>query len=233
VTVRDDDTGRSAWGTPLGRGEDERRRASKPEVLGAWLGLWTPPRGVDVPPFPRRKAALVAAATLVVLGAALAVIVPQIDRGKTRGEAERAREERAQRAALRRRILAEQAPRRGRLTTSSRVAALQELGIAIQRDARARFSAKARPAECTPAPGEDPQAVRLGLRCDSATADIIGYGSKDRPAGELTIPYAAVVDFAAKRYTFCKVNPPPGERVIPDPRRVIALPKVCLPPGAA
>jgi hypothetical protein len=40
-------------------------------VLGAWLGVWTPPREADVPPIPWRKVALGAAAVAVAAGLAL------------------------------------------------------------------------------------------------------------------------------------------------------------------
>ena len=35
-------------------------RASRWEILGAWLRIWTPPRDVEVPPVPRRLLAAVA-----------------------------------------------------------------------------------------------------------------------------------------------------------------------------
>ena len=45
--------------------------------------------------------------------------------------------------------------------------------------------------------------------------------------GSLGIPYRAVLDFGRARYAFCKVNPPPGEQVIPDPRKIVELPRAC------
>ncbi|MEA2139427.1 MAG: hypothetical protein QOG56_2577, partial [Solirubrobacteraceae bacterium] len=54
-------------------------RASRWEIVGAWLRIWTPPRDVEIPPFPRRRA-LVAAVVLggVAAALALAVIAPAI-----------------------------------------------------------------------------------------------------------------------------------------------------------
>lgn len=41
------------------------------------------------------------------------------------------------------------------------------------------------------------------------------------------IPYAARVDHGARRYTFCMINPVPGERAVPDRRQVVALAVAC------
>ena len=38
------------------------------------------------------------------------------------------------------------------------------------------------------------------------------------------------VVFDRGRYAFCKTNPPPGEQVIPDPRRIVRLPRPCRGP---
>jgi hypothetical protein len=45
--------------------------------------------------------------------------------------------------------------------------------------------------------------------------------------GELGYPFRAVVDFGAFSFVWCKTNPIPGERVVPDPRTVVQLPKEC------
>lgn len=37
-----------------------RVKASRWEILGAWLRIWTPPKDVEIPPVPRRAAAVVA-----------------------------------------------------------------------------------------------------------------------------------------------------------------------------
>src|SRR5687767_1741166 len=66
-------------------------RASRWEILGAWLRIWTPPRDVEVPPVPRRAVALlglgVAAAVVVIV----VVLVPAFDRSKERVAASDAR----------------------------------------------------------------------------------------------------------------------------------------------
>ncbi|HWT91918.1 MAG TPA: hypothetical protein VN238_02905, partial [Solirubrobacteraceae bacterium] len=52
------------------------------EVVGAWLGVWTPPRDARVPPVPWRALALWMLALLVIGGAAYAAIAPQVDEAK-------------------------------------------------------------------------------------------------------------------------------------------------------
>ena len=75
--------------------QQEQRRASIPEIIGAWLHIWTPPRDAYVPPIPWRKLAIGAGIGAVVLGAVLAVMVPRINEGKdSRAAIERAKDER-------------------------------------------------------------------------------------------------------------------------------------------
>ena len=45
--------------------------------------------------------------------------------------------------------------------------------------------------------------------------------------GELGYPFRAVLDFDRFSVTWCKTNPVPGEREVPDPRTVIELPPAC------
>ena len=45
--------------------------------------------------------------------------------------------------------------------------------------------------------------------------------------GQVGYPFRAVLDFERFSVTWCKTNPVPGERVVPDPRTVLELPKPC------
>ena len=56
----------------------ENRRLGRLEVLGAWLGVWTPPRGAVVPPVPWRPIAIGAALLAIGLLVAAALLVPGI-----------------------------------------------------------------------------------------------------------------------------------------------------------
>jgi hypothetical protein len=50
------------------------------------------------------------------------------------------------------------------------------------------------------------------------------------PAGALGQSFRAVVDFRRFTFVWCKTNPAPGERAIPDPREVPPLPRACRGP---
>ena len=209
--------------------QQDTPQVSRIEVLGAWLGIWTPPRDAEVPPIPWRKVGLVALAALVVAGGAIALIAPRIDDAK---EERAAREQRAleERTALRRAIIrAEQTPRTGS-ATGDRGQVMQVVAAAVGRDARERFSPNARAATCEPVPGVDATAARVAFACHAPIREIVAGGG--RAVGSLAIPFRAVVDFDRGRYAFCKVNPPPGEQIIPDPRSIVELPTACRTPGA-
>ncbi|HEX2126508.1 MAG TPA: hypothetical protein VHF45_08125, partial [Thermoleophilaceae bacterium] len=69
-------------------------------------------------------------------------------------------------------------------------------------------------------------AGRASFDCTAVTSEIPA-GPRNVP-GTLGHPFVAVVDFATGRYTWCKTNPVPGERVVPDPRDVVELPRECV-----
>src|ERR687895_2317774 len=88
-------------------------RLGRLEVLGAWLGLWTPPRGAVVPPVPKRKLIVGGTLLLLVLGAAAAIALPELaERREAARERER-REAAARHARFLAKVHREQAPRRG------------------------------------------------------------------------------------------------------------------------
>ncbi len=206
----------------------ERTRASRLETLGAWLHLWTPPRDCDVPPVPWRKVAA-GAAVLAALGVVLALAVaPAIDDAKREGAAEERAAAAKRGAARRERMRIEQQPRTGRLTdVAPRSSALALVAAVIGRDARERFGANGAPAACDVTPGEDAAARRVVFDCFATVREIIGAGDQEGARGALAIPYRAVLDFGARRYAFCKVNPPPAEQAVPDPRTVVGVPPAC------
>jgi hypothetical protein len=227
------------------------RRASLPEVIGAWLRVWTPPRDVVVPPVPVRALAIGAVVAVLTIAAAAAAIVPAIDSSKER-RAARDRAETAQRKeAERRRLIAEQRPRSvdaselrppAAASAAQRVAAREDLlrrtEIAITVDARERAAAgelhgRPRTTECDPFPpraeGERPE---QGLRLRKGVYDCHVLlrefkATETTGAGSIGYPFRAVIDFRAFRVHWCKTNPVPGEQVIPDPRTVVLLPPQC------
>jgi len=233
-------------------GEKKRRRASAPETLGAWLRVWTPPRDVEVAPPPgRRTLAIGGVLALVVLGVAAAVIVPAIDDSKDRAAAREARAAAERKAASRRRTIAEQRPRRLALASlrppsgapaarriAARAALLERAEAAISADARERAAAgelegRPRGTECEPYPKRDPgdgperhlDATRGVYNCLVFVRAIAA--TETNGGGQLGYPFRAVLDFERYSATWCKTNPVPGERVVPDPRTVIELPPAC------
>jgi hypothetical protein len=228
-------------------GETQQRRASVFEILGAWLHLWVPPRDVDVPPVPWRKLALGTAAGVVLLGIALAILVPRIDSGK----ASRARADAAEQARFRlqdrRRIAHEQTPRHGAdtaLKPPAGASPVRKQGARLQLVARVRDAvwadARARSAKGELRPLDGPTTCaahkgttltgRFGVLDCFVVAQRIKKTSRTA-AGSIGYPFRAVVDFRRFSYAFCKVEGIPGELVIPDPRLVVALPRACQDPN--
>jgi hypothetical protein len=223
------------------------RRAHPLEVVGAWLHVWTPPRDVDIPPVPWRKLAIGAAIAAVVLGAAGAVIVPKIDEAKRRSAARDRAALAAAAAAERRRILREQVPRRASgaalrprrgASATAEIAARTALVAQLERAISADAAARARRGElkgptgettCAPVagwpPASDLRAPRGAFDCFTVTARI--RATAVNSAGAIAYPFRAIVDWRSFRYVWCKTNPVPGEQIIPDPRTVIELPRVC------
>ena len=203
-------------------------RASRLEILGAWVHLWTPPRDVDVPPVPWRKLAIALGALLVAGVFAALVIAPQIDEAKDERAAQERRAEERRAAARRARLLADQRARTGRLPRgAARRQALDVTELLIGRDAQVRFAADGRPARCDTAAGEDPFARRVAFDCFVTVREIRGAADQEGARGALAIPYRAVLDFGSRRYAFCKTNPRPGEGAVGRPEDVVALPAAC------
>jgi len=90
-----------------------QRRASILEILGAWLHIWTPPRDARVPPIPWRKLAIGTGIGLVIVGIALAIMIPRIDDHKTQTAQANAAYKRAAVAKNRARINRAQAAKHG------------------------------------------------------------------------------------------------------------------------
>lgn len=201
--------------------EPDRPRASRIEILGAWLRLWTPPRDVEVPPVPMAKVA-VTAVVLIFAGVLVALAVaPAIDERKDESAAEEQRREDMQRAARRAAQRDEQRVIRGRLTSLSGVEA------AIGEDAQRRFGTDGRPADCEPVPGAELPPAQELFDCHVTIREIVSAGEQEGAAGALTIPYRARIETKTGRYAFCKTNPRPGEQALGGPETIVELPKPC------
>jgi hypothetical protein len=229
-------------------GEKERQRATALESLGAWLRIWTPPRDVEVRPVPKRALLIGGAALLAVAIATAALVVPAIDDAKQQADARESAAEDARREAAARRAaesqratfvsLAALRPPAGSTAAERRAArgaVVTEVEQRITADAQARaaegeFRRPSGPTACERAPGTPDAATDLTVRrgvldCDTTVRLIAA--TETNQAGSLAYPFRAVIDFATYRATWCKTSPPPGERLVPDPRRVVELPRAC------
>jgi type II secretory pathway pseudopilin PulG len=185
------------------------------EIVGAWLKIWTAPRDVEVPPIPVRKLALWGLALAAGIGVALALIIPPLESGKRKGEAERAREQAAAIAAEAARLRADQRVHFQTVPAGADVVATLER--AINTDARARDRA-----------GTIDGPV-LSTSCSAASRDVIQFprsrvykcfvttstGAPGQFADERLgtgYPFVATVYSRTRRIAWCKENPRPDEK---------------------
>ena len=61
--------------------------------------------------------------------------------------------------------------------------------------------------------------------CLAVTSDI--EPTATNKAGSVGVPFRVVLDVRRGRFAWCKVNPIPSERALPDPRSVAPLPRAC------
>jgi hypothetical protein len=194
-------------------------KASRWEILGAWLRIWTPPRDVEIPPVPRRAAALVAALCVGAIVVGVTVIAPAIDRAKQRSAAQQARSDalfqRRERARLARdqRPVFARAARAARLHRAGRVGQARDALLAdaqrhIARDARARVAAgtlegPVRSVRCRHRPGDSAAGARVRLACLAITSQTAGA-----TVGQ---PFTVAGSLHDGRYAWCHENPRPAE----------------------
>ena len=220
-----------------------QRRASALEILGVWLHVWTAPRDVEVPSIPWRKLAIWTGVGALVLGIALAIMIPRINEGKSERAASAAAEQARVRALNRERVIKLQQPRTGEFASlkpaknagpAAEVAARAQLvaGVetAITADAQKRAAAgeisKVQgPTTCSPTAG-GPTSGPLGVfDCYTVVRKVPKV--ETNVAGSIGYPFRAVVNYSTFTYTFCRTEQFPGEQLIPDPRTVVQLPAAC------
>ena len=184
------------------------------EIVGAWLHVWTPPKGLEVPPVPWRKLAIWSALIALVVGAAAAIAVPRIEERKKEGSAERARQAAAADAAERSRLRADQ--RVHELSVRAGADMVASLETAITADAKARTHAKTisgsvQSTKCTPTSAGVAQfpASRV-YKCFVTTGSgLPGEGGEVLGAG---YPFVATIYTKAHRLAWCKQNPHADEK---------------------
>jgi type II secretory pathway pseudopilin PulG len=199
-------------------------RLGRLEILGAWLGLWTPPRDAVVPPVPWRAIVVGAVVLVVVLGAAAALLLPGLaeDRQAAREREQRAEAERY--AATLATADREQRPRRGRgqpdprgaaaRRTTARTDLLTRAKSDVEADARDRTGRRTRGVDCEPFPrtldGTDPAADltrrAAAYNCVAVTSRF-DRGSPEAGEGIIGIPFRVVVHFDSGRFAWCRIVP--------------------------
>lgn len=192
-------------------------RASRWEILGAWLKIWTPPRDVEIPPVPRRAVALLAAVCVALAAVVIVVVVPALDEAKQRDAAAEARRSAAHVRAERVRLRHDQRVRRARARaaarlyaagrgTQARAALLSDVRARIRRDADARaaageFDQPTIAVRCTDRPGGGGARVLLECLAISSQNTRVRVGQ----------PFFVAASLRDGRYAWCHVNPPPAE----------------------
>jgi hypothetical protein len=220
-----------------------QRRASILETVGVWLHVWTAPRDVEIPPVPWRKLALWTGVGAVLLGIALAIMIPRINDGKATRSANAAAAKARAQQANRARVIKLQQPRTGGFADlkpaagasaaevgSARRQLVAGVQSAITADAQKRAAAgeisKVQgPTTCTHTAGT-PTTGSVGV-FDCYTVVRRVPKVKTNVAGSIGYPFRAVLDFSKFTYAFCRTEQFPGEQLIPDPRTVIQLPAAC------
>jgi hypothetical protein len=219
-------------------GPPGRPRATRWEILGARLRIWTPPRDVEIPPVSWRAVWLTVAALVLALIAVVTIAAPAIDRAKERTAARERREHAAASRRERARLKIEQRARYGRSAATARLHAAGREGAAraallaaaradVERDARARVAAgkldgPIRDTRCRYSAGD--RGPRVHLECLAITSSLVGKGT---PSVDVGHPFVVGGSLRDGRYAWCKENPPAGEGAAGQ-GVLVALPAACV-----
>jgi hypothetical protein len=194
--------------------ETRPARLTRWEILGAWLHVWTPPKGLEVPPVPWRKVALYGAGLAAAVVVAVLLIIPPLNEGKRTGAAERARAEAAALAAERARLTIDQ--RVHRLVVAAGTPLVDALQTAISADARERerkgtISGPVMGTECSPAAANAIQfAGSRVYKCFVKTA--AGIPGQDQDILGTGYPFVATIYPKKHALAWCKQNPSADEK---------------------
>jgi hypothetical protein len=216
-------------------------RASRWEIVGAWLHLWTPPRDVHVPSPPWRTLGIAAAVLAIACAGAYALIAPAVDEGKRRGADRDARElalrqraevvrlRREQRAQTARAARAARLRAAGRGEAAVRAALLAAVATSVGDDARARarrgeLDGPIRgEARCRALPAAPPG--RAHWECLAVTGEVVRSRTSG-VVGHTGYPFLVSASLRDLRYAWCKYNPQAGEGSAQF-KLVVPLPRAC------
>jgi hypothetical protein len=191
-----------------------QKSISRWEIIGAWLHVWTPPKGMDVPPVPTRKLLLGALGLAVIAAIAAALIIPPLNRGKRAGAERLARQTAAQVAAETARLRADQRPHSLRVGAGQ--ALVPALEAAVTADAKVRASRHTidGPVLRTNCAATPPYIAIYPhsrvYKCFVTTeTGLQGEGGDKLGTG---YPFVATVYPATRRVVWCKQNPHADEK---------------------
>ena len=218
-------------------------RASRVEIVGAWFHLWTPRRGVEIPPAPWGRIALGAGLALAAAVTLFVVLSNDAEQAGKRAGAQASRAELATAARERAKLRVDQAVHRGhgaRMPASrkAQAALVADLEHAITADGQARFKAHrldTRPlsTQCqpfvrpsVPNPPPPPLAARVGrYECLAVTSSV--PASARTAAASVGFPFWGQIDFVTGAFLWCKINPRPAEHGTYAELAFVPLPKQC------
>jgi hypothetical protein len=212
-------------------------RATRWEIIGARLRIWTPPRDVEIPPISKRAVVSTIAVLVVATVAVVMLVAPAIDRSKRRTAADERRAHATAVTRQRARLVAEQRARRGRSAAVARLHAegrdaaaraglLADVRRHVDRDARARVAGGTldgpiRDVRCHyRRPDAGP---RIHVECLAVTSVLV---RPKAPTVYVGHPFVAGASLRDGRYAWCKENPSPGEGFAGQGVSV-ALPAAC------
>ena len=212
-------------------------RATRWEILGARLRIWTPPRDVEIPPVSRRAVAATITALVLAAVAVVTVVAPAIDRSKQRTAAQERRAHAAAVAKQRVHLVAEQRARRARSAAvarlhaagrevAARAALLADARAHVDRDVRARVAGgqldgPIRDVRCHYRSHD--AGPRVHVECLAITSVLV---RPKAPTVYVGHPFVVAGSLRDGRYAWCKENPPAGEGFAGQGVSV-ALPAAC------
>jgi hypothetical protein len=194
--------------------EHGRVRLTRWEILGAWLHIWTPARGADVPAVPWSKIARYGGLAAIFVAAATAIAVPRVDDGKRRGASERARDAARADAIERARLRVDQRVHTAKLVPRADAVAALEAAVTADAKKRVRAGTLSGPVLATRCERTSAAVSRFPrsevFKCFVKTAsglpgeggDVIGTG----------YPFVATIYAADGRLAWCKENPHADEK---------------------
>jgi hypothetical protein len=206
--------------------EQSSPRIGRWGTLGAWLGIWTPPRGAAVPPVPWRRIIGVGAALLIALAATTLVVLPRASENRDSARQRALRAEAERHAAFLQSVDREQRPGRGQgrrdpgpraepgRRTVARTALLDSARSRIRIDAAHRTGKRIRGVACEPfprilnarQPAEDLVRGAAAYDCVAVTAE---FGDRSTPGGKgvIGIPFRLAVRFGTGTFAWCRIVP--------------------------